>query len=238
MERNTWFQFKQFRIIQEQAAMKVGTDGVLLGAWARVSGATKILDVGTGTGVIALMMAQRSAADIYAVEMDDASFTEACFNIEQSPWKERLHPVHSTFQEFCARTNEKFDLVISNPPFFENVSKASDPRRSNARHTDFLPYEELMDGSHRILKENGKLAVILPASQVDSLIALAKKYSLCNSRTTRVRPKRSKPVNRFLLEFTGKQTRTFTDELVIETEAFHIYTKQYKKMTRDFYLNF
>jgi len=238
MGRNTWFQFKKFRITQEHAAMKVGTDGVLLGAWVCVSGTAKILDVGTGTGVIALMMAQRSEADIYAVEMDDESFKEACYNMEQSPWKERFHPVHSTFQEFCASTNEKFDLVISNPPFFENVSKAADPRRSNARHTDLLSYEELIDGCHRILNDSGRIAVIIPAPRAGQFIALAKRYNLYNSRKTSVKPKGSKPVNRYLLEFSAKQTGPVMDELVIETHAFHSFTQEYKNLTQDFYLNF
>jgi len=238
MRRNTWFQFKKFRITQEYSAMKVGTDGVLLGAWANVPETGKILDVGTGTGVIALMMAQRSEADVYAVEMDDESFKEACCNMEQSPWKERFHPVHRTFQEFCASTNGKFDLVISNPPFFENVSKAADPRRSNARHTDLLSYEELIDGCHRILTDTGRIAVIIPAPQAEQFISLAKRYNLCNLRKTCVKPKVSKPVNRYLLEFSRKQAGPVTDELVIETEAFHSFTQEYKNLTRDFYLNF
>src|SRR5664280_2075596 len=118
MGRNKWFEFKQFRVEQSKAAMKVGTDGVILGAWTSVDNASRILDVGTGTGLIALMLAQRSNAAIDAVEIDDDAYCEAKFNFEQSPWKERLKIFHSDFNAFSKEYGHQYDLIVSNPPFF------------------------------------------------------------------------------------------------------------------------
>ncbi|MBN1821725.1 MAG: methyltransferase [Prolixibacteraceae bacterium] len=238
MGRNNYFQFKQFNIIQEDSAMKVGTDGVLVGAWVNVSREKNILDVGTGTGVIALMMAQRCNANITAIEIEKKSFGEACFNFSQSQWTDRIKPVYGSFQDFCSDTNEKFDLIISNPPFFENASKAAEQNRSNARHTDLLPFDELIIHCSKILAENGRLSVIIPAFFADQFISLASENKLNVSRLTKVRPKPEKPFHRFLIEFSRGKTIPAISELTIETNSYQIYTPEYKNLTKDFYLAF
>jgi len=218
--------------------MKVGTDGVLLGAWADVSGAKKILDVGTGTGVIALMMAQRSEAEVTAIEIDKDSYEEACFNFSQSPWPGRIRAVNSSFYDYCAETTEKFSLIISNPPFFENVTKASDQNRSYARHTDLLPYRDLISGSFGLLEEKGKFTVIIPVQQAEKFIPQAQDSGLYLSKYTNVRPKPSKPFHRILIEFSKEKTHPVPGELTIETNTHHNFTSEYKNLTKDFYLNF
>lgn len=219
--------------------MKVGTDGVLLGAWADAGNAREIMDVGTGTGLIALMMAQRTDAEITAIEIEENSFNEACFNFGQSPWANRIHPSHQSFQEFCATSGEKFGLIISNPPFFENASKAVGLHRSNARHTDLLPYEDLIAGSAGLLAGNGgRLAVIIPAEISGRFILLAQAAGLFVSRLTKVRPKPGLPFHRFLIEFSKQKIVPAENELTIGNEGQYNFNDEYKNLTKDFYLLF
>jgi tRNA1Val (adenine37-N6)-methyltransferase len=238
MGRNNYFQFKQFKIIQEKSAMKVGTDGVLLGAWVNINSAKTILDVGTGTGVIALMLAQRSSAEITAIEIEKNSFDEACFNFRQSPWANRITAIYHSFQEYSSEHSQKFDLIISNPPFFENASKASELNRSNARHTDLLSYSELISGCLKLLADSGKLAIILPTEHSERFISLAETNGLYVSRLTKVRPKPGKPFHRYLLEFSKVQTEIISDELTIELDVHNNFNIEYKKLTKEFYLAF
>lgn len=238
MRRNNYFKFKQFVIVQKYSAMKVGIDGVLIGAWADISGARSILDVGTGTGLIAIMMAQRSDAAITAVEIDKPAADEAEFNFAQSPWKERIKLYQTSFQEFAASTQEKFDLIVSNPPFFENGSQPNDSRRINARHTNELSYEELIDGSSRILSENGKIALIIPAEKAQKFIDLAQRKKLFPNRLLQIRPNPIKPPHRFMLDFSRMEKTLETGELIIEKAVHHDFTEEYMALTKDFYLNF
>ena len=218
--------------------MKVSTDGVLLGAWTHVSGAGTILDVGTGTGVIALMMAQRSEAKITALEIEKNAFDEACFNFEHSPWPERLEAEHISFQQFGKETSQKFDLIISNPPYFENVSKASDQSRSVARHTDRLPFSDLIRNCSGLLTLRGRLAIIIPSAQSSRFILLASDSGLYICRLTHIRPKPGKPYLRDLIEFSREKRITEAEELTIENEVHNQFTDAYKKLTKDFYLAF
>jgi tRNA1Val (adenine37-N6)-methyltransferase len=238
MGKNSYFRFKQFMVIQEKSAMKVGTDGVLLGAWVIINSAKTILDVGTGTGVIALMMAQRSVAEITALEIEKESFGEACFNFNQSPWSGRIYSVHQSFQAYSAETLQKFDLIISNPPFFENASKSSELSRSNARHNDLLPFSELIGGCDRLLTTSGRFALILPAEQSERFISLASDFGLFVTRLTKVRPKPGKSFHRYLLEFSKVQTEVVSDELTIEFDVHNNFTTEYINLTKDFYLLF
>ncbi|NQU86601.1 MAG: methyltransferase [Mariniphaga sp.] len=238
MGRNNYFQFKQFTVIQEKSAMKVGTDGVLLGAWANVSNAKEILDVGTGTGVIALMMAQRSNAKITAIEIEKNSFKEASFNFQNSPWSNRFISINDSFQNYSSNSTEKYDLIISNPPFFENVSKALNQNRSNARHNDLLPFQDLIQGSFKLLNDTGRLAIVIPTEQSERIIFLAETIKLYIERLTKVKPKPGKPSHRHLIEFSMKKLNPLIDELTIEKETHHNFTMEYKNLTKDFYLAF
>jgi len=255
---NTWFQFKQFRIEQPNSALKVGTDGVLLGAWCMVQrawrrghgaegiaqregsrglGIKRILDVGTGTGLIALMLAQRSSAQITAIEINEDACKDARLNFDRSPWKERLSLLCMDFNTYQEVHTAKFDLVVSNPPFFEKSLRPDDPATSTARHDVALSFEKLITGAKKLLNENGKLAVILPAGALDNFRETARLAGFYLSRKTTVLPKTGKPPKRVLLEFSVAPCYPETDELVILEEN-HNYSGKFIELTRAFYLNF
>jgi tRNA1Val (adenine37-N6)-methyltransferase len=234
---NPYFEFKQFTVYHDRCAMKVGTDGVLLGAWANVAGAAKILDVGTGTGLIALMMAQRSEGLIHGVEMDENAFLQAGENVHRCPWPERINLFHNTFQQFARDNAGSYDLVVSNPPYFRNSLKPPAKIRSLARHNDHLSYESLLFYTTALLAYQGRLAVILPASGFSDFEVMARFHGLLPLRITHVRPHPGKDYSRCLAEFSrGNQKDCHCSELVIKGED-HSYTKEYTELTRDFYLH-
>lgn len=233
---NTYFQFKQFRVEQEKCAMKVGTDGVLLGAWADVSAASRILDIGAGTGLIALMLAQRQPnASVTAIEIDEAASSQANENFQASPWSERMTCLPISLQEFLKKQDQRFDLIVSNPPYFVNSLKNPDKQRSQARHTDSLSFEELMQAA-TLLTENGRFAVVLPAQSEAEIFAAAQKNNLHCTHKTEVLPKSNAAPKRILLEFQKEATTFRQDQLTIEMDR-HVYTPEFKKMTEDFYLD-
>jgi len=239
MPRKSYFQFKQFRIIQERSAMKVGMDGVLLGAWADASGAERILDIGTGTGLIALMLAQRNAsAQIEAIEIDQKAFQEAVLNAQQSPWNDKIQIENSSFQDFAERTDQKYDLIVSNPPFFANGLKAPKENRAQARHSDSLPLDILISGATNLLAENGRIALVLPVESLTEIKQLTLSNQLYISRLCRIKPNPLKPDFRILIELTHNECVTSEEHLMIEFEKHHDYTAEYKELTKDFYLKF
>lgn len=239
MGRNNYFQFKQFRIEQHRSAMKVGMDGVLIGAWADVSNALNILDVGAGTGLVALMMAQRrSLAAVTAIEIDSEAFDECLLNVEHSPWADRIKVKLSAFQEFAKNSNQQYDLIISNPPYFTNSLKAPDSSRSQARHSDSLSLEELIAGIARLLSPQGKAALILPAENFSALEKIVRLNDLFLSRICQVKPNPQKPVFRVMAEITPAACICKAEELLIEYETHFDYTPEYRALTRDFYLKF
>lgn len=235
MGRNQYFQFKQFRIEQQRSAMKVGIDGVLLGAWADVTAASKILDVGTGTGLIALMMAQRSNGEITGIEIDQEAAGEAGYNARQSLWSERITILHTSFQTLARQQAGKYDLIVSNPPFFGSGTKASSEKRAAARHNDKLPLPELIWGCSRLLAPGGKIALVLPASEEATLIQLAEKKQLKPCRILRVQPNPIKPPHRILIELDKHSTSCLAEELTIEGTTHLDYTDEYRRLTSDFY---
>ena len=237
MGHNNYFQFKQFRIVQEKAAMKVGIDGVLLGAWANVDVCTQILDVGTGTGLIALMMAQRSAAEITAIEIEENAATEARENVMASPWENRVHVKYVSFQDFAKENSAKFDLIVSNPPFFERSQKSTNANRTVARHNDSLPFQDLISHAVGLLNEKGRLAVILPVEPAQHFIEIAKSHQLNLSRLTKVSPDERKEPHRYLMEFSAGNSFE-SDNLAIRSYHQNDYSLQYKTLCKDFYLLF
>ncbi|MFW5755284.1 MAG: tRNA1(Val) (adenine(37)-N6)-methyltransferase, partial [Tangfeifania sp.] len=236
MAGNNWFQFKQFRIIQEKAAMKVGTDAVLLGAWTDVTGARNILDVGTGTGIIALMLAQRSDAQVTAIEIEKNAAEQAAENAKNSPWAERISVENISFQEFAKTSTLKFDCIVSNPPFFSNNIKSACKNLAMARHNDLLSLSDLATGVSTLLSENGKLSLIFPVETALKFAGLAAKNSLYLVRQTEVSPAPKNPAHRHLLEFSGKQLPVKNDVLNIRTDGGLDFSAEYKQLTRDFYL--
>jgi len=237
MGHNTFFQFKQFRVVQEKAAMKVGTDGVLLGAWTNTDACKKILDVGTGTGLIALMLAQRSAAEITAIEIEDNAASEATKNVVASPWQNRIEVKHISFQDFVGESSAKFDLIVSNPPFFECSQKSTNASRTTARHNDSLPFRDLISCAVGLLSKKGRLAVILPVEPAQHFIEMAKSHQLNLNRITKVSPDERKEPLRYLMEFSTENILV-ADNLAIRSYHQNDYSLQYKTLCKDFYLLF
>lgn len=237
MARNNYFQFKQFTIYQDNAAMKVGTDGTLLGAWASVEGCMHILDIGTGTGLIALMIAQRSNATITAIEIEENAALEAKQNVAISPWKDRVNVQHISLQKYSKTSSSTFDLIVSNPPFFTQSFKAANQNRTMARHNDSLPFSDLFSYSTKRLNPQGRLALVLPADAANDCVKLANKNMLFLIRRTDVKPKARKEVNRVLLEFSKHEVEPMVDSLTIYDDKGG-YTESYKLQTKDFYLKF
>ena len=229
------FRFKQFAVEQDDVAMKVGTDGVLLGAWAACDGAKRILDIGTGTGVISLMLAQRNTeAEIQAVEIDEIATKRARSNFDASPWAERLEVECCAVQEF--NPNEKFDLIISNPPYFVDSLLPPDAKRSTARHTHDLSFEELDKAVCRLLAEDGRFALILPTTEFDKYLAITQ---LCLCRRCDVHPTVGSPTKRVMAEFAKQKVDAVVlENITIEQERRGDYTEEYRTLTKDFYLKF
>jgi tRNA1Val (adenine37-N6)-methyltransferase len=232
------FKFKQFSVEQDRCAMKIGTDGVLLGAWAPIeNNPFSVLDIGTGTGIIALMLSQRSnAQQIDALEIDDEAYEQAVDNFENSPWSDRLFCFHAGLDEFVEEPEEEYDLIVSNPPFYTDDYKTENEQRDLARFADAMPFEDLVEAADLLLSENGVFAIIIPFKEEDNFIALAKEYELYPIKITRVKGTPITEIKRSLLAFSrNESTPLLTDELIIET-ARHIYTPEYIELTKDFYL--
>jgi tRNA1Val (adenine37-N6)-methyltransferase len=241
-----YFQFKQFLVKQGRSAFKVGTDGVLLGAWATVDNARSILDIGTGNGLIALMLAQRTSAlvmeagiHIVALEIDEASFEQAMDNVRISPWKESIRAVNQSFQDYSGGTPGLFDLIVSNPPFFSDSLKPDSPEKEISRHDTLLGLGELVSGVKKLLAPEGKFCVVLPVEESQKLQKSCMETGLHPHRICRVSPTTNLPVKRHLLEFGWNPVEAVQEsELAIEKDARHVYTEAYRALTGDFYLAF
>lgn len=235
---NPYFRFKQFTVYHDQCAMKVGTDGVLLGAWAGTGKRMHILDVGTGTGLIALMMAQRFPdSSVLALEMEQSALSQAGDNIANAPFADRITLVGSTFQHFARQTEARFDLIVSNPPFFSDALLPSDKSRAQARHSVTLTLDELLFYSRCCMAENGLLSMILPFSKQGELHQLCEKYAFSVQRRTMVHPLPGALPHRLLAEVTLRQVKApVTHSLVIERSR-HCYSDEFTELVRDFYLN-
>lgn len=220
--------------------MKVGTDGVLLGAWCSIAHfPDAILDVGSGTGLIALMLAQRSdAMTIDAVEIDEPAYEQTVGNFEVSDWGDRLFCYHSSFQEFAqemSEEEEEYDLIISNPPFYTDAFETTDAARNKARFTSSLSFSDLITGATKLLSSAGRFAIIVPFKEEEEVVSLASESSLFLNRVCRVKGTATSETKRSLLEFSFQQQDRIEEELVIEISR-HNYTEKYKALTRDFYL--
>lgn len=233
------FQFKQFTIHQERCAMKVGTDGVLLGAWSPIpENAFSILDIGSGTGLLSLMLAQRSDAEqIDAIEIDDDAYEQCVENFEQSPWSDRLFCYHSSLLEFVEEFAEEppYDLIISNPPFFSEGCASPNPARRQARFQESMPFEHLIAAVKIVLSKTGLFSTIIPYQEEERFIALAKEYELFCTQKTRVRGTAESPIKRSLLVFEHSPKKVISHTLIIESKR-HEYTDAFKTLVKDFYL--
>jgi len=231
------FHFKKFTIEQDRCQMKVGTDSVLLGAWAEIGHASKVLDIGTGTGILALMVAQRNPnVKIHAVEIDEHSAAQSKENCDRSDWSERIIVFHKSIQEFSKIRLDQYDHIISNPPFFVNSTLSVDKTRNTARHALDLTHTEILKSSDILLKKEGSLSLILPLVEGRQFIGEAIGFGFyCNS-ITEVYPKENKPVVRLLMKFSREPTPAKIDQLVIQkSDEGNDYTEPYRELTKEFY---
>ncbi len=217
--------------------MKVGTDGVLLGAWTLINGKpNSILDIGSGTGLIALQMAQRCDAELIdAIELDEDAYEQCVENFEASPWADRLFCYHAGLDEFVDEIEDTYDLIISNPPFYSEEVSSGDAARDIARQNDALPFDELLEGVSKLLSPKGVFSVIIPYKKEWNFVALAENFGLFTRRITRVKGNSNSELKRSLLEFGFTKETIVENELIIELER-HQYTKEYVDLTKEFYL--
>jgi tRNA1Val (adenine37-N6)-methyltransferase len=234
---NNYFSFKQFTIFQDKSAFKVGTDGVLLGAFADIAGVKRILDIGSGTGLIAIMLAQRCEAEIIAIEPDYESYIQACDNVRLCKWNSRITVEHTDFQNYYPDEG-KFDLIVSNPPFFSDSLKSPDPRKSAARHNDSLTSEELLFGVSRLLDDDGHLQLIMPYVEGTVFIAEAQEYGLYCNNILKIKPLPMAEIRRLILLFSRERLKVTEKFITIEHGKRHEFTEEYINLTKDFYLKF
>lgn len=231
------FKFKQFQVNQDRCAMKIGTDGVLIGAWTPlINNPYNVLDIGAGTGILSLMLAQRSNAEqIDAIEIDEDAYEQCVENFEASPWGDKLFCFHAGLDEFVDEPEDEYDLIISNPPFYAEDFKTDDSQRDMARFQDAMPFEELIEAAAILLSNNGIFSVIIPFKEEVKFVSMCKELDLFPIKITRVKGTLTSEVKRSLLAFCRIEQTPLIDELVIEISR-HKYTPEYIELTKDFYL--
>jgi tRNA1Val (adenine37-N6)-methyltransferase len=236
------FTFKQFSVNQDRCAMKIGTDGVLLGAWTPlINNPYNILDIGAGTGILSLMLAQRSNAApnnvgiIDAIEIDEDAYEQCVENFETSPWGDKLFCFHAGLDEFVDEPEDEYDLIISNPPFYTDDYKSDNTSRDLARFEDALPFEELIEAAALLLSDNGIFSVIIPYKEEERFVSMCKELDLFPLKITRVKGTPTSEIKRSLLAFCRIEQTPLIDELVIEISR-HKYTPEYIELTKEFYL--
>ncbi len=234
---NSYFRFKKFTVYHDKCAMKVGTDGVLLGAWTKIGEAKTSLDIGTGTGLIALMLSQRlnNLLTVDAIDIDQSAIVQAKENVERAEFK-NIQCIHASLQNYAPACNKQYDLIVSNPPYFSSSLHSPSGQRTLARHTASLQMSEFMNISARLLSSEGYLSLIFPHSEKDVLIELAERAGLFVSRITNVYPMPHLQAKRVLLEFSLLKHEIETTDLIIEKER-HLYTDDFSDLVKDFYLN-
>ncbi|MEJ6792780.1 MAG: methyltransferase [Lacinutrix sp.] len=233
---NKPFKFKQFTVNQNQCAMKIGTDSVLLGAWATMDKAPfAILDIGAGTGILSLMLAQRCDAEVIdAIEIDDLAYEQCVDNFETTTWSDRLFCYHADLAEFTEEVDDKYDLIICNPPFYSEDYKSENIQRDLARFQDAMPFNHLLDSVSKLLIEDGTFCTIIPFKEEDNFLNLATTVNLKANKITHIRGNINSDIKRSLIELSFSESEIKTNELVIEN-ARHDYTEAYIKLTQDFY---
>jgi tRNA1Val (adenine37-N6)-methyltransferase len=232
------FQFKQFSIKDKNSAMKVGTDAVLLGCSADVNNANRILDIGTGCGVIALMLAQRSNAHITGIDMHKPSIADAKLNFSNSNWNNRLKALHLSLQEFSKNCEIKFDLIVSNPPFFSNSLLSPSDEKSLAKHNHELPYSELLKNAYQLLQNEGKFTVIIPVSEYSNFNFEATRTGFYTLEKLNIIPAENKAANRIIVTLSKQAGSIQTIRKLSIRNKRNEFSRDYKNLTKDFYLDF
>lgn len=231
------FTFQQFTIEQNLSAFKVGTDSVLLGSWAEFQFAEEILDIGTGTGILALMAAQKSLANIDAVEIDPLSAKDARNNFLKSPWHNRILLIEKSIQDFTIESNKKYDFIISNPPYFENNLKSDDIRKKVARHNDSLSSNSIIQCLKKLMSDNGSFYLILPTNEFESFKTKLESSKIFLQKKCTISSFIHSPVIRIMGKFSFKMNENILNEsLHIYENSNRIRSKAYKELTKEFYL--
>ena len=232
------FQFKQFTIQQNQSAMKVGTDSIVLGSWIALADENSLLDIGTGTGILAMMLAQRSAAQtIDAVEISAIAFEEAVNNFENSPWADRLFCYHSSIQDFSKEIDDPYDLIVANPPYFEPSNFTDDSHRGIARQTFELSHLELLQVTNKLLGENGTAAFVIPYEIETYFLKLARGLSLFPFRILHTKDTEKSDYKRSFIQFKKQLTTCEIDSLVLKNID-KSYSDAFIALTKEFYKDF
>lgn len=233
---NDYFSFKKFTIYQDKSAFKVGTDGVLLGACADLKGVRSILDIGSGTGLISIMLAQRCYAEITAIEPDRESFIQTCENVSRCDWHDRIKVDHTNLQSFN-NSHRKFDLIVTNPPYFCDSLKNPDQRKSDARHNDSLTSAEILEGVVKFINNDGRLQLIMPYVEGNLFIAEAARFGLYCNNILKIKSLPTSEISRLILTFSRIHKKPAERFLTIE-HGRHEFTEEYINLTKDFYLKF
>lgn len=230
------FQFKQFSVEDNKSTMKVGTDAVLLGAWTNVQNAKNILEIGTGSGVISIMLAQRSEVKIEAIDIDKNSVDQASDNFKISPWDKHLSAKHFSLKKFMIENKNRYDLIVSNPPFFIDSLKSPNKNKTLSKHTDELSYSDLIQGLIHFLSPQGRACIILPYNESKSFINLARIENLYLNKQLLIKPKKDKVANRVLMEISFKKASLNENEIYLR-ELDNSFSDDYKNLSKDYYLN-
>ncbi|KLN95820.1 tRNA(1)(Val) (adenine(37)-N(6))-methyltransferase TrmN [Moellerella wisconsensis] len=237
--RKGGFTFKQFFVGHDRCAMKVGTDGVLLGAWAPVENACKALDIGCGSGLISLMLAQRQPRlHIDAIELDPVAAEQAAENFQASPWADRLQVYAENVLDFVQQTQNKYALIVSNPPYFEPAVSCRDSYRDQARYTGTLNHQSLLMCAKKLLTADGLFCVVLPSDVAENVEQLALQQGWSVFQRTNISDKSTTPIHRVLLAFSQQPTETLIDSLVLKQDDGKTYTPQFIQWITDFYVNY
>ena len=232
------FEFKQFRVAYDRCSARVGTDAIVLGAWADCADAERILDVGCGSGVIALMLAQRNAkAQVVGVEIDSAAAQQASENVMYSPWSDRMSIENCDIQSYARNCKELFDLIVCNPPFFSGGNLTTGPSRVALRSTQKLPHGDLLSAFRTLLTETGRAVVILPFIEGLRFRELARSYGLYEVRVLQIRPMDEKPIDRLVIQLERKRMDAIRNDLILQHENGE-YTRGFKRLTKPFYPEF
>lgn len=231
------FHFKAFSLFHHRSTMKVGSDAIVLGIWTNTENISRALDVGTGSGIISLLIASRSSAAIDAIDIDDNSIEEAKENFKKSLYADRLNAELNDFKNFICDNNGSYDLVVSNPPFFTSDLQSSDIRKTKTRHNISLNYHELCAGSYKVLNNSGSLNVVIPYFKHKEFIDIANENSLFLKRKLLIFPKRGSSPNRVNMEFSKEITKQLVNEYFIIREENNNFTDQYHEWLSNYYLS-
>ncbi|EIC84397.1 tRNA1(Val) (adenine(37)-N6)-methyltransferase [Serratia sp. M24T3] len=237
--RRNGFTFKQFFVAHDRCAMKVGTDGVLLGAWAPISQASRILDIGSGTGLVALMLAQRTAEEVLvdAVELESEAASQALENFAESPWQQRLRIFAEDINHFSRRSAHQYDLIVSNPPYFESAVACRDEARNAARYTETLTHDALLRCAEQLITAAGTFCVVLPFEIGLAFEQSAQQRAWHTRARIDIRDRPGKPLNRMLLALSKQWREPEHHELALR-EQLNVYSTEFRELIADFYLNY